>query len=281
MMSCAAILKQLNETGEYLSPPARRPWSRGVWHGAEIHFYTLMCWHVLGAYVDDVLGRRSDARFINHCVGVLRAVEAAGGRVEIRGTQHLRVAGPVVIVGNHMSTLETHLMPAAVMPHRAISVVIKESLRRYPVFGRVMRSVNPIAVSRTNPREDLVTVLEEGAKALALGRSPVIFPQSTRTTIFDPAQFNTLGVKLAKRGGVPVIPLALKTDFWGNGTRIKDFGAVTPAKTVYLEFGAPLTIHGTGKDEHAQVVAFITACLQRWGGQVAAPATPGADRAAD
>ena len=54
------------------------------------------------------------------------------------------------------------------------------------------------------------------------GMSVIIFPQTTRIMDFDRKQFNSMGVKLAKRAQVPVVPIALKTDAWGVGKWIKD-----------------------------------------------------------
>ena len=36
-------------------------------------------------------------------------------------------------------------------------------------------------------------------------------------------------LKLARRASVPAVPLAVKTNFWGNGVRFKEFGPITPA----------------------------------------------------
>ncbi|HTU03505.1 MAG TPA: lysophospholipid acyltransferase family protein, partial [Candidatus Sulfotelmatobacter sp.] len=132
----------------------------------------------------------------------------------------------------------------------------------------VMRSRDPIVVGRVNPREDLKAVLEGGAERLARGVSIVVFPQTTRTPVFDPAEFNTIGVKLAKRAGVPVVPLALKTDAWGEGRLIKDLGRIDPSKTVHFAFGAPRCIAGRGSEEHEEIVRYISAHLAAWGGSV-------------
>ena len=99
---------------------------------------------------------------------------------------------------------------------------------------------------------------------LGRDRSVILFPQAKRSPVFDPAHFNTLGVKLARKAGVPIIPLALKTDFWGTGKIVKDFGPLDPARTIHVEFGQPLSITGSGKEEHAQVVRFIQERLERW-----------------
>ena len=146
--------------------------------------------------------------------------------------------------------------------------MVKESLLKYPFFGPVLGSREPIVVGRSNPREDLVAVLEGGEARLKQGRSVIVFPQSTRSSVFDPAHFNTIGVKLAKRAGVPVIPVALKTDAWGNGNLLKDFGPVDVKKTIHFEFGAPMRIEGTGKAEHQQITEFIINRLGVWGREI-------------
>ena len=133
-----------------------------------------------------------------------------------------------------------------------------------PVFGPVMSSREPVVVGRENPREDLRTVLEEGSKKLAAGRSIVVFPQSTRALDFNPSEFNTLGVKLALKAGVPVVPVALKTDAWGVGKIIKDFGPLDKNKKVHFAFGKPMEIKGRGAEEHREIIAFIQESLARW-----------------
>ena len=140
--------------------------------------------------------------------------ESCGGKFHLRGLNNLsRFEGPAVLIGNHMSLLETAVMHAFVRPRRNFCFVIKEQLFRVPYFGDIMRTLGCIGVGRKNPRDDFRAVIEEGKKTLAGGKSIVIFPQATRSEVFDPAQFITIGVKLARHAGVPVIPMALRTDF--------------------------------------------------------------------
>ena len=131
-------------------------------------------------------------------------------------------AGSVLFISNHMSTLETMILPSIIGPHKELTFVVKESLVKHPLFGDVMRSRNPIVVGRTDPRKDLEAVMNGGVELLNNGISIVIFPQSTRSVEFNPEEFNSLGVKLAKKAGADIVPIALKTDFWGNGTLIKE-----------------------------------------------------------
>jgi 1-acyl-sn-glycerol-3-phosphate acyltransferase len=195
----------------------------------------------------------------------LRALEQVGVIFEITGVEHLKgLRTPCVIIGNHMSVMETTILPGIVNPIRPVTFVVKESLLEYPFFKHVLRSRDPIAVTRTHPRQDFKTVLDEGAVRLGRGISIIVFPQTTRTEHFEPSQFNSIGVKLAKRAGVPIVPLALKTDAWGNGRRLKDFGRVDPTKGVHFSFGAPLWVTGRGAEAHQAVIRFIGDRMERW-----------------
>lgn len=196
---------------------------------------------------------------------VLRALESAGVCIEITGIENIKqLDTPCVVIGNHMSVLETVVLPVIILPYRKMTNIVKQSLLEYPVFKHIMRSLNPIAVNRTNPRQDLKVVLEEGMDRLKRGISIVVFPQTTRTLSFDAAKFNTLGIKLAQKAGVPVVPLALLTDAWGNGKYVKDFGKIDSSKNVRISFGEPMWIQNKGRDEHQAVIQFIDRNLRAW-----------------
>ena len=75
-------------------------------------------------------------------------------------------------------------------------------------------------------------------------------------------------MKLAKRADVPIIPVALKTDFQQPGRLCKDFGPVDRSKTIRFEFGGPITVTGNGKETHKEIVQFIVTRLRQWGAEV-------------
>ncbi len=211
-------------------------------------------------------GLYKDMEWVQGSLDILRALENVGVTIEITGMSNIgKVEGPVIFIGNHMSTLETFVLPCIIQPVRPVTFIVKESLLTAPVFAPVMRSRDPISLGRSNPKEDLKTVLEEGGRKIASGQSIIVFPQSTRSAVFKPEEFNTLGIKLALRTGVPVVPVALKTDAWGTGKIIKDFGPVDRKKKVHFAFGEPMQISGRGTEEHKRVVAFIEERLKEWG----------------
>jgi len=192
-------------------------------------------------------------------------IERCGGRFHITGLDHLRNSqGPVIILSNHMSTLETMIFPGIVQPIKDVTFVVKDELVRHWAFGAVMRSRQPIVLSRSNPREDFQIVMTQGDELLKKGISIIIFPQSTRMIRFQPSKFNSLGSKLASRAGVQIIPAAIKTDFWGNGRLTGYLGPLDRTKPIHFAFGEPMFISGNGKEEHQQVIDFIQAHLSRW-----------------
>lgn len=214
-------------------------------------------------------GRYDREAWANSSLGVVKIVESVGGRFQISGFQSMnKQKGPLVFIANHMSLVDTLVLPCILLAFSHITFVVKESLLNYPVFGTILRAVNPIAVTRRNPREDLKVVLNTGKTLLAKGHSVVIFPQATRSDTFDSATFNSLGVKLARQAGVPVVPIALKTDFQQNGRIIKDMGPIDPSKTLYLKIGEPIPVEGGGRAAHRAVVDFIKQNLKAWGANV-------------
>jgi 1-acyl-sn-glycerol-3-phosphate acyltransferase len=212
-----------------------------------------------------VKGIYDDSRWIETSFNVFKTIEKAGGRFHLSGLDNLRnTRAPVVFISNHMSTLETVVFPCIIVPFHPMTFVVKEELVNAKVFGPIMRSRDPVVVGRSDPRRDLQEVLTRGKEILDQGRSIVIFPQSTRYPHFDPKTFNTLGVKLASRAGVNVIPVAIKTDFWGTGKRLKDLGPIDPKKPIHMVFGEPMSVQGNGSEQHQTIVEFIQDYSRTW-----------------
>lgn len=209
-------------------------------------------------------GRYSTRDWYESSQDIFSLIESVGGRFHLTGLDNLRkIDKPVVFVSNHMSTLETMILPGIISPFMELTFVVKDSLIKGDLFGPIMRSRRPVVVGRTNSMADFKTVMEQGQARLAEGASIVIFPQSTRAVKFDPKEFNTMGVKLASAAGTQVVPVAIKTDFWGNGKHVKELGPINRSKTIYMDFGAPITLTN-GRKEHAEIVEFISSRLSKW-----------------
>jgi 1-acyl-sn-glycerol-3-phosphate acyltransferase len=215
-------------------------------------------------------GRYDDEAWAKSSREIISFLERCRARFLIEGMDRVRGAdGPLVFVSNHMSTLETLALPGLIVPMKPVTYVVKEKLMRGFFWGPIMRSRDPIAVSRADPRADLQIVLREGPRRLAAGISVIVFPQGTRTEVFDRTRFNSLGVKLAAAAGARLLPVAVKTDYWGSGGLFHGFGPIHRERPIHIEFGEPLSVSGRGKDAHERCLDFIESRLRAWGAPMA------------
>ena len=98
-------------------------------------FYPKFVWIVWKA---GVLAKRSQygyREWTQSSVDVMRALESAGVRFEITGVENFQnLTTPFLTVGNHMSTLETAVLPSVIQPFHDVTFVVKQSLLEYPVL---------------------------------------------------------------------------------------------------------------------------------------------------
>lgn len=250
--------------GDYLSPP--RDLGGVVRRWPSLVFHPGMARIIWRAARLAKAGRYDDAAWVQSSIDVTQLVEAMGASIRIENVDaYRRLSTPAVVIGNHMSTLETFVLPGVLRPIRPVTFVVKRELVTTPVFKHIMISRNPVVVGRDNPRDDLRAVLSDGEARLRAGVSVIVFPQRTRAAHFNSAEFNSVGVKLAKRAGVPVVPLALRSDAWGIGSLVKEVGPFRRALPVRFSFGEPIEVTGNGRAAHGAVVAFIEQQLREWG----------------
>ncbi len=198
---------------------------------------------------------------------VIRLIERCGGQIAFEGFEHVRDldGSSAVVAANHVSALETYLIPSILLAWHDIAYVLKDSLTRYPVLGRCVRAIRPIPITRRSPVADLRAVLRHGTEALDEGRFVVLFPQGSRHRLFNPAQFNTIGTKLARHARRPVLPLCLATDFLRIGSWQRDlFATVHPRSVVRFACGAPIPWDLSEEEMQRRQTDFISSTLARW-----------------
>ncbi|MCL1920217.1 MAG: 1-acyl-sn-glycerol-3-phosphate acyltransferase [Kiritimatiellaeota bacterium] len=271
-----ALQEALRTAGRYETPPEARP--RRPARKSALH--SIRCAKVVAL---DIVGRCcchylrgvfDYEKWAQACMASIHFAEGIGSVVTFEGFgQRAAHDGPVVYVSNHMSTFETMVYPAALTTFGKIAIILKKSLTDIPVVGPTARAVGCIAVTRKNARDDLKAVLEQGAVSIANGLSVLIFPQGTRQPVFESRRFNSLGAKLAERASVPLVPIAVQSDFLevGKWRWLRDFGAVDPSRPVRFACGPVLAPDLGGKKMHEQSVAFIAGKLAAWG----LPSNPG------
>jgi len=138
--------------------------------------------------------------------------------------------GPVIFMSNHQSNFDI-LSLLAVMPHRFYWIAKKE-LFEIPLFGHSMRRGGYIPLDRSDGRKALQS-LDEAAATIRQGKSVVLFPEGTRTTDGKLLPFKRGGFVLARKAGVPVLPVTI------NGS-----ARINPANRIRLYSGdISITLH--------------------------------------
>ncbi len=137
-----------------------------------------------------------------------------GIRFEVLGAEHLPRTGPALLASRHQSAFDT-LVWLALLPR--CCYVIKQELRRIPLFGGMIVPAGMIVVDRTAGAGAVRHLMREAERAVRERRQIVIFPEGTRA---DPGEMRVLqpGVAaIAARTGLPVIPVLTDSGrFWGR-----------------------------------------------------------------
>ncbi|RLQ23032.1 HAD-IB family hydrolase [Seongchinamella sediminis] len=129
----------------------------------------------------------------------------AGLDVEIEGHDNLRRDRPCIYVFNHQSLLDSLVL--AHLLREDVVALCKKEMADKPVLGQMLRLVDTIFVDRRET--DQAEVLRQCLQTLASGRSLVIAPEGTRSTLGDIQPFKHGAFLLAKRAGVPIVPIVL------------------------------------------------------------------------
>ena len=112
-------------------------------------------------------GLCDDTAWVYASAWVADLIERMGCPIEIEGMNAIEaVDGPCLFVANHMSTLETFMLPAMIRPRRPVTFVVKKSLTTMPLFGPVMCSRDPIVVGpcRTSDTVHIIFTIMRNVK---------------------------------------------------------------------------------------------------------------------
>ena len=157
------------------------------------------------------------------------------------GTENVEPGAPYVAMANHQSHVDIWAVYAA-LP-LSIRWVMKQELRRIPIFGYCCDRMGHLYVQRGNT-DSARRSLERAAESIASGTTVVFFPEGTRSVDGELQAFKTGGFRLALQAGVPVLPVSI------HGTR-----EILPAGDwhcrsghIKVAIGAPIPTTGRGRE---------------------------------
>lgn len=157
-------------------------------------------------------------------------------RPAVSGAHHIPRSGPVLLVSNHLSAIDTLLIPS--FSPRRVQFLAKASLFRSPLGGWFFRSIGAVPVHR-EAGGAAQAALEAGRRVLAAGNTFAIFPEGSRSRDGRLYQGRGGAAWMALATGAVVIPVGLQ----GTNRALKDPRSGRPA-AVSLAFGPPVDLSG-------------------------------------
>ncbi|MCB1487795.1 MAG: 1-acyl-sn-glycerol-3-phosphate acyltransferase [Bauldia sp.] len=143
------------------------------------------------------------------CIALARVL--AGIRLEIRGRENIP-AGAAIVAAKHQSAYETFALG---VPLTQPTYVIKQELKRIPLYGFYTSAAGMIHVDRSGGAPALRTLVERSREEAAKGRPIIIFPEGTRRAPGAEPDYHPGVSFMYKSLDLPVVPVALNSGlFW-------------------------------------------------------------------
>ena len=178
-----------------------------------------------------------------------------GIRMQVRGRENIPQV-PSILLCKHQSAWETMALQKVFPPQ---VWVLKRELLWLPFFGWGLAMTSPIAIRRSNAREAIKQLLQQGKERLQQGFCVVIFPEGTRIPYGQRSKYKIGGALLAAHTGVPVVPVAHNAGkLWGRNSFLKRPGVIT------MSIGVPIDPAGLEAEEiNRRVEEWIEAEITR------------------
>ena len=192
--------------------------------------------------------------------------------IELRVVGQPAVAGPVMLVANHISWLDITSLHAA----RFCRFVSKSELLGWPVIGKLASGVGTLFVERAS-RRDAMRVVHHMADRLRAGDVLAVFPEGTTSDGTTLLPFHANMFEAAIAADAPVQPVAMQ--FIDRVTGQPSFAPcyinddtllgsvwrtlVTPNIAVQITFGRLQSANGRSRRDWAKQVRLDIEALRR------------------
>jgi 1-acyl-sn-glycerol-3-phosphate acyltransferase len=181
----------------------------------------------------------------------LKMLTLLGVRLELRGQPP--VAGPVLLVANHISWLDILVMHAA----RHCRFVSKADVRRWPLIGTLANGAGTLYIERES-RRDAMRVVRRMSDSLKRGEIVAVFPEGTTSDGVTLLAFHGNLIQAAISAESPVQPVALSfletstratslaPCYVGDDTLVASIWRTLAARsiTAVVHYGEPQTARG-------------------------------------
>ena len=152
-------------------------------------------------------------------------------RWRVYGAEKVPQTGSVILASNHASYLDPPLVGSAMQ--RMLNYMARETLFRFPIVGRILRSWNAVPLDRDRGSAAGLRIILD---RLNEGDAILLFPEGTRTSdgTLQPAQ-SGIGL-IVMKSNAPVVPVRIFGTYEAYGRHMR----FPSPKRVTVKFGDPL-----------------------------------------
>lgn len=174
--------------------------------------------------------------------GVVPPLARAVWRPTIEGLHHLPPTGPVIVASNHLSFVDSVVIPC-VVPRKVVFLAKSDYFTGTGAKGALQRAwfeaLGMLPVDRDDTKAALAS-LDTALEVLGRGEAFGIYPEGTRSRDGRLYRGRTGVAHLALTAGCPVVPVGLQ------GTEdIQPVGSRLPRRAdLTIRFGAPIRVAG-------------------------------------
>jgi 1-acyl-sn-glycerol-3-phosphate acyltransferase len=177
-----------------------------------------------------------------------RLAAVTGFQIRYRGCEFVPPAGGGLVLSNHQSNLDPIIV--GLVPERRLNYVARQTLFRFAPLRWLLHSLDGIPIDREGTG---LGGLKETLRRLKHGELVLLFPEGTRTSDGEVQPIKPGFCALARRSGVPLIPVAMDGSFdaWPRQRRF-------PRRSViHVQFGPPIEPAEVAALDDEQLVAEV------------------------
>ena len=150
-------------------------------------------------------------------------VTVAGGKVEVRGLEHLPKESNICFISNHQGVFDIPIIMGYVP--KPLFFIAKRELKYIPILGFWIAVSRCIFIDRKDKRQS-VKAIQKGVDQIKQGYPTVIFPEGTRSRCDTMGEFKSGSLKLALRSNARIVPLTINGSY---KIREEKKGIIAPA----------------------------------------------------
>lgn len=169
-------------------------------------------------------------------------------QIRVSGRECIPSEGGVMVLSNHQSHFDPALIGLAC--DRRLNYLARETLFGFAPFRWLIESLDAIPIDR----EGLgLAGLKETLRRLRRGELVLIFPEGTRTYNGEMAPLKPGFSALAKRAGVPLLPVGIEGayDAWPRRHLLPG------VSTIHIHFGRPLLPDAVASYDERELIAEV------------------------